>query len=270
MRFFIASLLVLSACGKTNLDYCGFSSCGGDGGGRADGGTCSGLDETSCQANAACRVESCPTCHGATTFVGCVDKSASELYACPARACLSCHDLDQASCTADSSCQVANCPDCNGGTSYNGCYDIGAKVACALDCIAPPTCASENEGTCDADPNCGAIICDGCGNQHDFVGCFDQNSPPPIHCDLRQCAQSCEALGPTSCAATSGCTTVNCECNDRTVFAGCYTLGNPQPSCPSECQPPSCASLDQTACVGRIDCFAVYHQGAFVECTDHS
>src|SRR3954469_11689726 len=74
-----ASLIVASLLAGCTRENTGLSIGGGDGGtdlGLTDGGAaCSSLPESACKLRPDCRVDSCPTCSGGTTFIDCARKT---------------------------------------------------------------------------------------------------------------------------------------------------------------------------------------------------
>ena len=107
---------------------------------------CSSLDEASCKTRTDCRVDSCPTCNGGSSFVRCAAADAPLPIACPAIPC----PAPCAAMTTKETCEAR--PDCHPvfvDDRLCGCAALGC-------CARFSRCAAGATAVCKAPP----IVCD--------------------------------------------------------------------------------------------------------------
>jgi len=184
-----------------------------------------------------------------------------------------CMGLAEATCNGTQGCSAQVCSGCYDPRPYFvRCYRAGDSPPMCIDLECPvlPSCSTLDETTCKARPDCFAQECPSCfGNT--TVSCYPAGVSP-LSCVPPPCPYipMCSMLDDATCSATPGCTSVRCpDCKGGQVYAGCAGPADRIGCGPC---PPTCTSLDESACTLRVDCRAGYcnwcQQRMFVGCGD--
>jgi hypothetical protein len=117
---------------------------------------CEGLDQTACQANAACDWDGCPDCSGVNQAPTCFTRTPEGLLCAPPSCngdeCV--HHTDEVSCNADASCEPALC--CG---YFESCFSRQSTPPTDCDHSCPAVCAQHrDEASCNADLSCYSVF----------------------------------------------------------------------------------------------------------------